>query len=278
VASTILVADDEKNIVALIKLYLTREGYIVESAKDGQEALEKARKLAPDLALVDIMMPRVDGWEVVRRLRADGGTPVILLTARAEDVDKIVGLELGADDYVTKPFNPRELVARVKAVLRRSQPTDAPADVLTVADLAIDVGRREVRVAGTLVQLRNKEFELLLELARNPGLVLTRDMLLSRVWDYAYTGNTRTVDVHVTALRDRLQGSAVEIQSVRGLGYKLVVPDAPDGIVYASTTTGEATEAAGSENEPALAGGDCGTADAAHSGRSGVVAVDFAGL
>jgi two-component system, OmpR family, alkaline phosphatase synthesis response regulator PhoP len=223
VAQTILVADDEKNIVSLIKLYLSKEGYRVESVPDGQQALDAARRLQPDLVMLDVMMPKLDGWEVLRRLRAESQAPVIMLTARTDDVDKIVGLELGADDYVTKPFNPRELVARVKAVLRRAQGPAARDVVLEVGDVQIDPARREVRVAGHEVQLRNKEFELLLELAKNEGRVLTRDSLLTQVWDYAYTGNSRTVDVHVTLLRDKLAASrAIEIQSVRGLGYKLV--------------------------------------------------------
>jgi two-component system, OmpR family, alkaline phosphatase synthesis response regulator PhoP len=222
-ASTVLVADDEKNIVSLISLYLTKEGFLVESAANGEEALEKARRLRPDLVMLDVMMPKVDGWEVVRRLRADSQVPVIMLTARTDDVDKVVGLELGADDYVTKPFNPRELVARVRAVLRRAQPPQNADPLVEVGDVAIDPARREVRVGGKLVTLRNKEFDLLLELARQPGRVHTRESLLTHVWDYAYTGQSRTVDVHVTWLRDKLSGSTLEIQSVRGLGYKLTV-------------------------------------------------------
>ncbi len=223
-AQTILVADDEKNIISLIKLYLTKEGFQVETAADGQQALDQARRVQPDLVMLDVMMPQLDGWEVVRRLRAESQVPVIMLTARTDDVDKIVGLELGADDYVTKPFNPRELVARVRAVLRRSQGPAAPDVILQIGDVQIDPARREVRVAGEEVQLRNKEFELLFELAKHEGRVLTRDVLLTQVWDYAYTGNSRTVDVHVTLLRDKLAASTtVEIHSVRGFGYKLVV-------------------------------------------------------
>jgi DNA-binding response OmpR family regulator len=174
-------------------------------------------------------MPRVDGWEVTRRLRKDSAVPIIMLTARAEDVDKIVGLELGADDYVTKPFNPRELVARVRAVLRRAQATPEPDAAIDVADLHVDPARREVHVAGRPVQLRGQEFELLLALARNEGRVMTREALLSRAWGYDYLGESRTVDVHVAWLRDKLKGAAVQIQSVRGLGYKLVVPQVEPG-------------------------------------------------
>lgn len=222
-ASTILIADDEKSIVSLITLYLSKEGFLVESASNGKEALEKALAVQPDLVITDIMMPKLDGWELVRRLRAERPVPIILLTARTDDVDKIVGLEIGADDYVTKPFNPKELIARVRAVLRRSQGTMLPDLTIEVGDVSIDPARREVRVAGELATLRNKEFDLLVELARHPGRVLTRTALLTNIWDYAYPANSRTVDVHVTLLRDKLAGSGVEIQSARGLGYKLVV-------------------------------------------------------
>jgi DNA-binding response OmpR family regulator len=221
-SSSILVADDEDSIVQLAKLYLSKEGYRVHAARDGQEALEVARRLKPDLIVLDLMMPRIDGWEVCRRLRKESNVPVIMLTARTDDVDKIVGLELGADDYVTKPFNPRELVARVKAVLRRVQEPVDPDATIDVADVRVDPARREVRIAGSPVQLRGQEFELLLALARNEGRVMTREALLSQAWGYDYAGETRTVDVHVAWLRERLKGSAVEIQSVRGVGYKLV--------------------------------------------------------
>jgi len=219
----ILVADDDPDILSLVAFRLERSGYDVVTASDGEEALRLAVERTPDLAVLDVMMPKVDGWEALRRLRTESNVPVIMLTARADDVDKVVGLELGADDYVTKPFNPRELVARVKAVLRRSQGMGSADPLVEVGNLSIDVARREVRVCGALVSLQNREFDLLLELARNPGRVLTRDALLTHVWDYAYTGNSRTVDVHVTWLREKLTGSGLEIHSVRGLGYKLVV-------------------------------------------------------
>ena len=228
--SSVLVADDEKNIVQLIKLYLGNEGYRVETAADGQEALEKARRLRPDLVVLDIMMPRMDGLEVCRRLRKESNVPVIMLTARTDDVDKIVGLELGADDYVTKPFNPRELVARVKAVLRRTQGAGRDQDVtVEVGNVRIDPARREVRVGGQEVQLRAKEFDLLLALAQEHGRVLTREALLSRVWGYEYLGDSRTVDVHVTWLRDKLSAASAQIQTVRGVGYKLVAPEGSGG-------------------------------------------------
>ena len=225
-SATILVADDEESIVQLAKLYLSTEGYRVHTARDGQDALDSARRIKPDLIVLDLMMPRLDGWEVCRRLRKDTSTPIIMLTARADDVDKIVGLELGADDYVTKPFNPRELVARVKAVLRRAQSHGEPGASVTVGDVQVDPARREVTVGGQPVQLRGQEFELLLVLAQNEGRVMTREALLSRAWGYDYAGETRTVDVHVAALRDKLKAATIQIQSVRGLGYKLVAQPA----------------------------------------------------
>ncbi len=221
-SQTILVVDDEKHIVQLTRLYLTNEGYRVETATTGREALEKARALAPDLIILDLMLPEIDGWEVCRQLRRESDVPIIMLTARSDDVDKIVGLELGADDYVAKPFNPRELVARVRAVLRRA--TRAVSErVLTVGDVRIDLGRREVTVAGRPITLRTKEFDLLAAFARHAGLVLDRETLLRLVWGYDFLGDSRTIDVHVTWLREKLAGSQVRIQTVRGVGYKLVV-------------------------------------------------------
>ena len=225
-SSTILVADDEDSIVQLAKLYLSKEGYLVSTARDGQEALDSVRRHKPDLVVLDLMMPRVDGWEVCRRLRKDSAIPIIMLTARGEDVDKVVGLELGADDYVTKPFNPRELVARVKAVLRRAQHQGDPDAAVDVGDIRIDPARREVFAHGKPVQLRGQEFELLLVLAQHEGRVMTREALLNKAWGYDYVGETRTVDVHVAALREKLKASATHIESVRGIGYKLVAQEA----------------------------------------------------
>ena len=186
--ATILVVDDEEGIVQLARLYLDREGFRVHTARDGQEGLEAVRRLKPDLIVLDLMMPRMDGWEVCRRLRKDSAVPIIMLTARADDVDKIVGLELGADDYLPKPFNPRELVARVKAILRRVQAAPDPDAVLDVADVHVDPSPREVLVGGEPVQLRAQEFELLLVLMQSEGRVMTREALLSRAWGYEYTG------------------------------------------------------------------------------------------
>ncbi len=222
--TTVLVVDDEKNIVKLAELYLSAEGFEVISAADGATALEMMKIRRPDLVILDIMLPEMDGWEVCRRLRQTSQVPIIMLTARGEDVDKIVGLELGADDYVVKPFNPRELAARVKAVLRRSEAMREPAEVLSIGDLKIDIPRREVYVKDQPVSLRAKEFDLLAHFAKHPGLVLTRNQLLDAVWGYEFYGDTRTVDVHVAHLRDKLSGSNVVIETVWGVGYKLLGP------------------------------------------------------
>ncbi len=222
-ANTILVADDEKNIVQLARLYLSNEGFHVEEANNGKQALEKARSLNPDLVVLDLMMPEMDGLSVCRELRKTSNVPVIILTARGDDIDKIVGLEVGADDYVTKPFNPRELVARVKAVLRRSQGQLEPSSVLEVGDVRLDPLRREVMVGSKPVQLRAKEFDLLAAFMRYQGVVLDRERLLSVVWGQDFYGDTRTIDVHVAWLREKLAGAKARLQTVWGVGYKLVV-------------------------------------------------------
>ena len=219
---TILVVDDEANIVALAKMYLEKEGYQVKTAADGAEALRKVDERQPALMVLDLMLPEVDGWEVCRRLRANSDLPIIMLTARDDDVDKIVGLELGADDYMTKPFNPRELAARVKAVLRRTVRADRPAQVLRVGDLAVDPSRYEVTIAGKPISLRTREFDLLLALVEHKGIVLSREQLLNLVWGFDFFGQTRTVDVHIAHLRDKLADSQLEIETVWGVGYKLV--------------------------------------------------------
>jgi two-component system response regulator ResD len=223
----ILVVDDEPNIVELVKLYLAREGYTVVPAHDGREALERFAQDKPALVVLDLMLPELDGWEVCRRIRRESDVPIIMLTARGEDIDKIVGLELGADDYLAKPFNPRELLARVRAVLRRSGPqavpTARPGGRIVVGNTSIYPERREVTIAGRQVDLRLKEFDLLVAFAHNIGIVLERDRLLNVVWGYDFFGGTRTVDVHVAHLRDRLEGSDLGIQTVRGVGYKAVV-------------------------------------------------------
>ena len=223
-AGTILVVHDEKNIVQLARLYLNKEGFRVEAAYDGAQALEKAKILRPDLIILDIMMPEMDGLSVCRELRKTSNVPIIILTARGDDVDRIVGLELGADDYVTKPFNPRELVARVKAVLRRASHEPASQPVLEADGLRLDTASREVTVEGQAVSLRAKEFDLLTAFLRHPGIVLDRERLLQLVWGTDYYGDTRTIDVHVAWLREKLaRAKRVKIQTVWGVGYKLVV-------------------------------------------------------
>jgi two-component system alkaline phosphatase synthesis response regulator PhoP len=222
---TILVVDDAANIIDLARMYLEQEGFRVESVMDGAAALEVISRQPPALMVLDLMLPEVDGWEVCRRVRAGNAAPdlpIIMLTARDDDVDKIVGLELGADDYVTKPFNPRELVARVKAILRRVQPAARTPGPIHVGDVTIDPARREAVIAGQPVELRPKEFDLLTALAEHRGIVLSREKLLELVWGYDFYGETRTVDVHIAHLRKRLAASSVEIETVLSVGYKLV--------------------------------------------------------
>jgi DNA-binding response OmpR family regulator len=221
----VLVVDDEANIRDLCRMYLERNGYRVLTADSGTAALEAASSASPSLVVLDLMLPEIDGFEVCRRLRAESDVPILMLTARDDDVDKIVGLELGADDYLTKPFNPRELVARVKAILRRTRDTPPQeGEPIVVADVVVDIGRHKVSVAGRSVELRAKEFDLLHALAERQGFVFTREQLLDQVWGYDFYGQTRTVDVHIAQLRKHLAGSkAVRIETITGVGYKLVV-------------------------------------------------------
>ena len=219
---TILVVDDERHIVDLLRLYLEKEGFAVRAAADGEAALVMHARHEPDLVILDLMLPRVDGFEVCREIRRRGDTPVVMLTARSEDVDSIVGLELGADDYVTKPFNPRALVARVKAVLRRGGPGRGAGRPIDVGALRIDTRRREASVGGRRLQLRPREFDLLAALARDPGVVLTRDALLESVWGTDFPGETRTVDVHVAEVRKQLRDDGPAIETIRGYGYRLL--------------------------------------------------------
>ena len=216
---TIVVADDETNIAALVDLYLSREGYRVVQAATGQAALDAVDRSRPRLVVLDVGLPDIDGLEVCRRLRRSSSIPVIFLTARDGEVDRILGLELGADDYITKPFSPAELVARVKAVLRRVD-GGAGAEVVQVGGVAIDISRREVRVDEQVVDFTAKEFELLRFLAERPGLALSRQQILDGVWGYDWFGDVRTVDVHIAQVRKKV-GDAVPITTVRGLGYRL---------------------------------------------------------
>ncbi len=225
-ARTILVVDDEPNITRLLGMYLTKEGFTVETAADGPAAVAKALTTRYAMILLDLMLPGMDGLEACRAIRRTSDVPIIMLTARSEDVDKIVGLEVGADDYVTKPFNPRELVARVKAVLRRYEAGGAPErNTIPVGDILIDLDRREVHVGDAPVELRAKEFALLVALAKRPGVVISRDRLLNDVWGYEHSIDTRTVDVHISTLRDRLANASARIETVWGVGYKLIPGD-----------------------------------------------------
>lgn len=218
----ILLVDDEPNITELAKLYLEQEGFRTKSVADGEAALEAVEQRNPALMVLDVMLPKLDGFEVCRQLRAQNSPVLILmLTARDDDIDKIVGLEIGADDYLTKPFNPRELVARVKAILRRAQGPAMDGDAITIGDLTVDPGRREVRINDDVVELRAQEFDLLYTLAQHKGMVLPREKLLSLAWGYDYYGQSRTVDVHVAHLRKRIAASTVKIETVTGVGYKL---------------------------------------------------------
>ncbi len=221
-ATRILLVDDEQNIRELAALYLEKEGFAVDFAANGRDAIQRFQQVQPNLVLLDVMMPGMDGFEVCRELRRESDVPVLMLTARSEDVDKIVGLELGADDYMTKPFNPRELVARVKAILRRYDSGNRPKNTIAVGHLVVDKARREARIGDDLLNLRTKEFDLLVAFAENPGIALTRDQLLESVWGYDYAGETRTVDVHVQHLRSKLNGAGVQIETLRGVGYKLL--------------------------------------------------------
>ena len=222
---TILVVDDEAHIRDLVRLYLEKEGYQVQVAVNGAAALAQVRQSPPALVVLDLMMPEMDGWEVCRHLRAASNLPILMLTARDDDIDKIVGLEMGADDYLTKPFNPRELVARVRAILRRSiSPSGVvQGKIRQLGDLTIEPASREAAVRGTRLNLRAKEFDLLLTLVDHVNIVLSRDQLLDLVWGYEFYGQTRTVDVHVAHVRDKLGDSSVQIETVWGMGYKLVV-------------------------------------------------------
>jgi DNA-binding response OmpR family regulator len=216
---TIVVVDDEPNIADLVDLYLAREGFRVLKTGTGEGGLQAVRDHRPRLVVLDVGLPDVDGLEVCKRLRATSQIPVIFLTARDSEVDRVVGLELGGDDYLTKPFSPAELVARVKAVLRRVDGGPA-AEVMQIGDVAIDAGRREVRVAGDPIEFTTKEFDLLRYLAERPGLALSRQQILDGVWGYDWYGDARTVDVHIAQVRKKL-GDAVQIKTVRGVGYRL---------------------------------------------------------
>ncbi|MGI8968247.1 MAG: response regulator [Chloroflexota bacterium] len=223
----VLIVDDEPGIIRLIAMYLEREGFTTAHARSGAEALEIIGRNMPSLVVLDIMLPDIDGWEVCREIRRGSDVPIIMLTAREGDEDKIVGLELGADDYVTKPFVPRELVACVKAILRRARTAPAAENSSTLLDygeMTIDTDKREVRLFGETITLRAKEYDLLVELARRPGVVFTREQLLHDVWGYDFFGDSGTIDVHVRRLRAKLNDDSSNprfIETVWGVGYRL---------------------------------------------------------
>jgi DNA-binding response OmpR family regulator len=219
---TVLLVDDEATLVATLRYNLEREGYRVVTASDGDKALTVARQERPDLMILDLMLPVIDGLEVCRILRRETSVPILMLTARAGEVDKVVGLELGADDYVTKPFSTRELLARVRALLRRTT-TASDEEVIVSSDLRIDLKRREALLGETALELKPKEMELLIYLMRHRGRAFTREQLLREVWGYDFYGDSRTVDVHVSWLRQKIEaepGKPTRLLTVRGVGYR----------------------------------------------------------
>ncbi len=227
----ILIVDDDKNICELLRLYLQKEGYTTTIANDGQAAITAYESDKPDLMLLDFMMPRMDGWETCRKIRSKGNTPIIMLTAKGEVFDKVLGLELGADDYMVKPFDAKEVVARIKAVLRRTTAKNSgdggEEDIITFDKLVVDLSRYELRINGEVVAAPPKELELLFFLARHPNRVFTRDQLLDEVWGFDYYGDSRTIDVHVKRLREKLEDTSDEwsLKTVWSKGYKFEVKE-----------------------------------------------------
>ncbi len=225
----ILVSDDDKNICELLRLYLEKEGYEVSVANDGTQAIAKFNAECPDMVLLDIMMPGLDGWQVCREIRKKSNCPIIMITAKGETFDKVLGLELGADDYVVKPFDTKEIVARIKAVMRRTGKNTSEGDVKEVRydKLVVNMTKYELKVDGKIVDTPPKELELLYHLASNPNRVYTRDQLLDEVWGFEYYGDSRTVDVHIKRLREKLEGVSDQwsLKTVWGVGYKFEVKE-----------------------------------------------------
>lgn len=226
-SNKVLIVEDDANLLETLKYNLHKESYDVVTAADGEQALEVARREKPDLIILDVMLPKLSGFEVCRILRKETNTPIIMLTAKADETDKIVGLEIGADDYITKPFSVRELIARVRAMLRRARIIEIPASedkTIRIGDIQIDIDRHQALLLGKALDLRPKEFELLAFLAKNKGLVFSREQLLEKLWGYDYIGDTRTVDVHIRWLRQKIEsdpGNPKYLVTVRGTGYKL---------------------------------------------------------
>lgn len=225
----ILIVDDDKNICELLRLYLEKEGYRTAQAFDGEQALAEYEKEKPALVLLDVMMPRMDGWEACRRIRAMGDVPVIMLTAKGETFDKVLGLELGADDYIVKPFDTKEVVARIKAVLRRcgGEKEEEGGKQIHYDKLSVDMSSYELKVDGKVTEAPPKELELLYYLASHPNKVFTRDQLLDEVWGFEYYGDSRTIDVHVKRLREKLENVSDQwtLKTVWGVGYKFEVKE-----------------------------------------------------
>ncbi|HIX65344.1 MAG TPA: response regulator transcription factor [Candidatus Anaerotruncus excrementipullorum] len=225
----IMVVDDDQNICELLRLYLEKDGYTVVIANDGEEALAKFPAENPDLMLLDIMMPKLDGWQVCREIRKKSNVPIIMITAKGETFDKVLGLELGSDDYVVKPFDPKEIVARIKAIMRRTGKSASDNDVKEVSydKLVVNMTKYELKVDGKVVDTPPKELELLYHLASNPNRVYTRDQLLDEVWGFEYYGDSRTVDVHIKRLREKLEGVSDQwcLKTVWGVGYKFEVKE-----------------------------------------------------
>ncbi|MCI7800409.1 response regulator transcription factor [Eubacterium sp.] len=230
-ANKILVVDDDLNICELLKLYLENDGYVVYTANDGKQAVDMFKNKTPDLVLLDIMLPKMDGWQVCREIRKTSSVPIIMLTAKGETFDKVLGLELGADDYVVKPFDTKEVMARVKAVLRRtkgdSEATEDKKKTVIYDNLEINIQNYEMKVKGVPVDTPPKELELIYHFASNPNRVYTRDQLLDEVWGFDYYGDSRTVDVHVKRLREKLEGVSDKwcLKTVWGVGYKFETKD-----------------------------------------------------
>ena len=227
---TVLVVEDDSTLQSVLLYNLNKEGYRVEQALDGLDGLEKARSIKPDILVLDVMLPKMNGFEICRTLRQEMAVPILILTAKDDEIDKVVGLDLGADDYLTKPFKIRELLARIRAILRRAEQAAAkPPDtgnLIKTDTMEIDIGRHTVKVRGKQIELTPKEFDLLTLLIRNKGMVFNREQLLEKVWEYGYAGDTRTVDVHIRWLREKIEenpDNPVHLITLRGVGYKFEV-------------------------------------------------------
>ena len=222
----ILIVDDEKNIVELIKFHLKKENYRVIEAYKGKDAIDLFKKEKPDLIILDVMLPDMGGFEVCKNIRKESKVPIIMLTAKGEEIEKILGFELGADDYITKPFSPRELLARIKAILKRTRTTNVDTNQIQLGPFKVNVNRREIYKNDVLLELKPKEFDLLKLFIMNPGRVFTRQYLLEQIWGYDYLGDTRTVDVHIRRLRQKIEDNAKNatyIKTIHGVGYKFVI-------------------------------------------------------